>query len=58
LLSDQVGILFVGSPFSYVYSITGVLGWLAISLALSAFASFLPAWNASRLTVRDVLAYE
>jgi putative ABC transport system permease protein len=32
--------------------------WLAIAIGLAALASFLPAWNASRLTVRDVLVYE
>ena len=32
--------------------------WLAVVLLLSALASFIPARNASRLTVREVLAYE
>jgi putative ABC transport system permease protein len=36
----------------------GTLLWLGIALILAAVASFLPAWNASRLTVREVLAYE
>lgn len=58
LLSDQVGMIFLGSPFSYVFSLPGALLWLGIVLALATIASFLPAWNASRLTVRDVLAYE
>jgi putative ABC transport system permease protein len=58
VLSDQVGMLFVGAPFSYVYSVNGALLWLGIAVALAAFASFVPAWNASRLTVRDVLVYE
>jgi putative ABC transport system permease protein len=57
-LSDQVGMIFLGSPFSYVYSINGALLWLTIAVGLAALASFLPAWNASRLTVRDVLVYE
>jgi putative ABC transport system permease protein len=57
-LSDQVGIIFLGTPFSYMYSVFGSLLWLAIAIVLAAIASFLPAWNASRLTVRDVLAYE
>ena len=35
-----------------------VLLWLAIVVVLAALASFLPAWNASRVTVRDVLSYE
>jgi putative ABC transport system permease protein len=57
-LSDQVGNLFLGTPFSYTYSLNGALMWLMIAVGLAALASFLPAWNASRLTVRDVLAYE
>jgi putative ABC transport system permease protein len=32
--------------------------WLAIVLVLAALASLLPAWRASRLAVRQVLAYE
>jgi putative ABC transport system permease protein len=32
--------------------------WLVMVIVLSALASFLPARNASRLTVREVLAYE
>jgi putative ABC transport system permease protein len=58
VLSDQVGVIFLGTPFSYTYSMFGSLLWLAIAIVLAAIASFLPAWNASRLTVRDVLAYE
>jgi len=44
--------------FTFVFSLPGVLMWLAIVTVLAAIASFLPAWNASRVTVRDVLAYE
>jgi putative ABC transport system permease protein len=58
VLSDQVGMLFLGAPLSYTYSTTGALIWLGLSVSLAGLASFLPAWNASRLTVRDVLAYE
>jgi putative ABC transport system permease protein len=32
--------------------------WLLVVLALSAVASLLPARNAARLTIREVLAYE
>ena len=31
---------------------------LVLVIVLATVASFLPAWNASRLTVREVLAYE
>ena len=36
----------------------GLWLWLVIALILAAVASFFPARNASRLTVREVLAYE
>jgi putative ABC transport system permease protein len=36
----------------------GLLVWLGVSVILSLIASFLPAWRASRLTVREALAYE
>jgi putative ABC transport system permease protein len=29
-----------------------------VVIGLASVASFLPAWNASRITVREVLAYE
>ena len=58
LMSDMVGQAFLRAPLSYVFSITGMLIWLGLVLFLAGLASFIPAWNASRLTVRDVLAYE
>jgi putative ABC transport system permease protein len=58
LLSNQVGMLLFSFPLSFSFSPLGAGLWLAIALVLSAVASFLPAWNASRVTVRDVLAYE
>jgi len=36
----------------------GFVIWIAVSIGLSAAASFLPAWRASRVTVREALAYE
>lgn len=57
-LSDAVGVALLQSPLSYVFSTSGALIWLGVVLLLSALASVLPAWNASRLTVRAVLAYE
>jgi putative ABC transport system permease protein len=45
-------------PLSFAFSAGGTIMWLAIVTILSAIASFLPAFNASRLTVREVLAYE
>jgi putative ABC transport system permease protein len=58
LLSDAVGVPLMGTPLSFTYSTLGVWVWLGIVVLLSALASFVPARNASRLTVREVLAYE
>jgi putative ABC transport system permease protein len=38
--------------------VEGVVLWLGIVVLLAAVASLLPAWRASRLAVREVLAYE
>jgi putative ABC transport system permease protein len=40
------------------YTLQGVFIWLGVVLVLSALASVLPARNAARLTIREVLAYE
>jgi len=58
LLSDIVGVQFMQAPLSYRFSVSGALLWLGIALVLAALASFLPARSASRLSVREVLAYE
>jgi putative ABC transport system permease protein len=57
LLSDAVGLAFTKASLSYTFSVNGVLLWLVVVI-LAALASFLPARSASRLTVREVLAYE
>lgn len=58
LLSYQVGMLFMESPLEFTYSMLGLAIWLALSVVLSVLASLLPAWNAARLSVRDILSYE
>jgi putative ABC transport system permease protein len=58
LLSDVVGVAFTDAPLTHTFSTNGALLWLAVVLVLATMASFLPARNASRLTVREVLAYE
>ncbi len=57
-LSQSVGLLMLGVPMSFSYSTTGVWAWLVTVTLLSTLASFAPARSASRLTVREVLAYE
>jgi putative ABC transport system permease protein len=38
--------------------VQGFVIWLAVVVALSVVASIVPARNAARLTIREVLAYE
>jgi putative ABC transport system permease protein len=57
-LSNIVGLAFLTVPMQAAFSLDGYLIWLALVLSLSALASLLPARRASRLTVREVLAYE
>ncbi len=58
LLSDAVGQPLMGTPLTFSYAPAGAWLWLLSVLLLSAVASFIPARNAARLTVREVLAYE
>jgi putative ABC transport system permease protein len=46
------------AELNYTFSVGGTVIWLVVAFLLSALASFWPARNASRLTVREVLAYE
>ncbi len=58
LLSDAVGIAFMEAPLTYSFSTNGAIGWLLAVLVIATLASLIPAWNASRLSVRETLAYE
>jgi len=58
VMSDAVGIPLMGTPITFNFSMAGVGLWLLVVVLLSVLASFIPARNASRLTVREVLAYE
>ena len=57
-LNAAVGAAMMGQPLTYAYSMQGLWLWLAVVFVLSVLASFIPARNAARLTVREVLAYE
>jgi putative ABC transport system permease protein len=48
----------LSDPIALSYTLQGVYIWLGVVLMLSALASVLPARNAARLTIREVLAYE
>jgi putative ABC transport system permease protein len=58
ILNRFVGQGFLRSPLNSVFSYNGAIVWVFILLIISTFASLLPALNATRIAVRDVLAYE
>jgi len=57
-LSSVVGQAIVQIPLDFAYSVSGVLLWLLVVLLLSALASLWPALRATRVSVRESLAYE
>ncbi len=58
LIATQVGIILFTFPLSFSFASEGAILWLIISLVVASGASIIPAWRASQMTVRDVLAYE
>ena len=48
----------MGSAMSLYFTPLGIYIWLGVVVALSFLASILPARNAARLTINEVLAYE
>jgi putative ABC transport system permease protein len=59
LLATGIGMALTGGePVPFQYSLTGALLWLAISAVMAALSSLQPAYAASRVAVRDALAYE
>ena len=48
----------INSPLPLHFSVRGFWIWLLGVLALATIASIIPARNAARLTIREVLAYE
>ena len=58
ILCFGVGMAILTAPMPAVYGMTGIIAWLIFTIILATIASSLPARRASRLTVRDTLAYE
>ncbi|MGC1377467.1 MAG: FtsX-like permease family protein [Anaerolineales bacterium] len=48
----------LGTPMDLTFTPLGILLWLGVVILLSIFASIIPARNAARLTINEVLAYE
>jgi putative ABC transport system permease protein len=58
VMTSGVGLLIFGKPLTVVYGWDGIFFWLLGILGIGILASALPARGASRLTVKDTLAYE
>jgi putative ABC transport system permease protein len=57
-LTYGVGMAILTAPMPTVYGVSGILVWLLFTIVLGTLASAMPARRASKLTVRDTLAYE
>lgn len=58
ILLTIVGEAMMGSALELSFTPLGILIWLGVVLVLSVIASIVPARNAARLTINEVLAYE
>jgi len=57
-LGREIGMALLQTPLTSASPLPGAGLWLIIVIIVAALSSFWPARSASRLTVRDVLAYE
>ena len=57
VIGQLVGKATMNVTLTYVVSMSGVLMWLGLVIAISAVASYAPAQQAANLSVRQVLAY-
>ena len=57
LIARNLGMAMFGATLDFRYAWTAVGVWLAVILIISALASLLPARSATRISVRDSLAY-
>jgi putative ABC transport system permease protein len=58
VLNNLIGSALLNTPLGFVLSLDGFLIWFGVVFVVSTLASALPARNASRLTIREALAYE
>ena len=58
LLSTIVSLAVFETPIDVIFTFTGYGIWFGLVLVLSVVASIVPARNAARLTIREVLSYE
>jgi putative ABC transport system permease protein len=58
ILANLVNVAIFKAPSPFVMTPKGIIIWFFILICLSLIASYIPARNAVRLTIREVLAYE
>ncbi len=58
IMSDAISLAIFGSSSIFVFLPNGVVIWFILQNILAVLASVMPARNAARLTIREVLAYE
>ena len=58
VLTNLVNVAIFGAQSEFVMTPKGMIYWFLILIPLSLIASYIPARNAVRLTIREVLAYE
>ncbi len=58
LLNAGIGSMVFDQPLVFTFSPVGVVIWLAIIVTVSVAASLLPAYRATRMSIRETLAYE
>jgi putative ABC transport system permease protein len=58
VMASTIGRAMLGTAVDFAISVQGTVLWLVLVVVIAAIASLVPAQNASRLTVREVLAYE
>ena len=56
-LIDLAGMTMFGTALPFTVSVAAAGGWLAAVAVIAVIASAVPAWRASRLVVREALAY-
>lgn len=58
LLSNVISLAIFNTPSDFIFTWQGFVIWLVVVIILSVVSSIIPARHASRLTIREVLAYE
>ena len=58
LMSYIINMSIFGVTGEFSFTVTGFIIWLGIVIILSVIASMVPASNAAKLTIREVLSYE